>query len=156
MLRITESVSNPWVITPGLAFTIPISGRLEVEKSRADAALRAELTRVAEDEWRVRHEVRQAWIAWSAALLRAQETGRLIESMDGLTESTTRLAEAGEMPRTEAALFVIERSQRQQERRRLEGDAAVAEQRLRMLLGLSPDAPLELVPSIDVLELSRR
>jgi hypothetical protein len=64
-LRITESVSTPWVITPGLAFTIPISGRLEVEKSRADAALRAELTRVAEDEWRVRHKVRQVWLAWS-------------------------------------------------------------------------------------------
>ena len=149
-LRITESVSTPWVITPGLAFTIPISGRLEVEKSRADAALRAELTRVAEDEWRVRHEVRQIWLAWSAALLRAQETSRLIESMGGLTDSTTRLAEAGELPRTEAALFVIERSQRQQERTRLEGEAAVAEQRLRMLLGLSPSAPLELLPSIDL------
>lgn len=150
VLRITESVSNPWVITPGLAFTIPISGRLEVEKSRADAALRAELTRVAQDEWRVRHKVRQAWLAWSAALLRAQETSRLIESMGGLTDSTTRLAEAGELPRTEAALFVIERSQRQQERTRLEGEAAVAEQRLRMLLGLSPNAPLELLPSIDL------
>ena len=150
VLRITESVSTPWVITPGLAFTIPISGRLEVEKSRADAALRAELTRVAQDEWRVRHKVRQAWLAWSAALLRAQETSRLIESMGGLTDSTTRLAEAGELPRTEAALFVIERSQRQQERTRLEGEAAVAEQRLRMLLGLSPNAPLELLPSIDL------
>ena len=152
VLRITESVSNPWVITPGLAFTIPISGRLEVEKSRADAALRAELTRVAQDEWRVRHEVRQGWLTWSAALLRAQETSRLIESMSGLTDSTTRLAEAGELPRTEAALFVIERSQRQQERTRLEGEASVAEQRLRMLLGLSPDAPIELLPSIDVPE----
>ena len=148
-LRITESVSTPWVITPGLAFTIPISGRLEVEKSRADAALRAELTRVAQNEWCVRHEVRQVWLAWSAALLRAQETSRLIESMGGLTVSITRLAEAGELPRTEAALFVIERSQRQQERTRLEGEAAVAEQRLRMLLGLSPNAPLELLPSID-------
>ena len=56
------------------------------------------------------------------------------------------------MPRTEAALFVIERSQRQQERTRLEGEASVAEQRLRMLLGLSPDAPIELLPSIDVPE----
>jgi len=154
VLRVTESVSNPWVITPGLAFTIPISGRLDVEKSRANAALRAELTRVAQHEWQVRHEVRQAWLAWSAALLRAQETRRLIESMGGLTDSTMRLADAGELPRTEAALFVIERSQRQQVGTRLEGQAAVAEQRLRMLLGLSPDAPLELLPSIDVPESS--
>jgi outer membrane protein TolC len=110
------------------------------------------MTRVAENEWRVRHEVRQAWLAWSAALLRSQEIDRLIESMDGLTESTTRLAEVGELPRTEAALFVIERSQRRQERGRLEGEAAVAKHRLRMVLGLSPGAPLEFVPSIDVPE----
>lgn len=152
VLRITESVSTPWVITPGLAFTIPISGRLEVEKSRADAGLRAELIRIAEEEWRVRHEVRQAWLAWSAALLRSQEIDQLIESMDGLTESTTRLAEVGELPRTEAALFVIERSQRRQERGRLEGEATIAKHRLRMALGLSPGAPLEFVPSIDVPE----
>jgi cobalt-zinc-cadmium efflux system outer membrane protein len=152
VLRITESVSNPWVVSPGLAFTIPISGRLGVEKSRADAALRTELTRVAEAEWRIRHEVRQAWLTWSAAVSQAEETRRLIESMQALTESTTRLAEAGELPRTEAALFVIERAQRQQQLRRLDGEAAAAEQQLRVMLGLSPHAPLELVCSLEVSE----
>lgn len=152
VLRIAESVSNPWVITPGLAFTIPISGRLEVEKSRADAGLRAELIRVAEEEWRIRHEVRQTWLAWSAALLRSQEIDRLIESMAGLTESTTRLAEVGELPRTEAGLFIIERAKRRQERGRLEGEAAIARHRLLMVLGLSPGAPLEFVPSIEIPE----
>lgn len=152
VLRVTEGVANPWVIMPGLAFTIPISGRLEVEKAQADATLRTELTKVAEAEWLVRHDVRRAWLAWSAALLATEEIGTLIDAMQGLTESTARLARAGELPRTEAALFLIEQSQRQQERRRLEGATAVAEQHLRMLLGLSPDAPLELVPSMEILE----
>ncbi|MHC5024019.1 MAG: TolC family protein [Planctomycetota bacterium] len=149
VLRITESVSSPWVITPGIAFTIPISGRLEVEKARADAALRAELHRVAEAEWRVRRDVRRAWLAWSASVIRAAESERFVESMESLVASTTRLADAGELPRTEAALFVIEQSRRRQGLGRHRGEISAGEQRLRMLLGLSPDAPLALVAGLD-------
>lgn len=149
ILRITESVSDPWVITPGLAFTIPISGRLEAETAHASAAHRAALLRVVEDEWRIRHAVREAWFAWSSAMLRAAETDRLIGSMDALVASTERLANVGEMPRTEAALFVIEQAQRRQELRGLEGRIAAAEQRIRMLIGLSPQAPITLTPSLE-------
>jgi outer membrane protein TolC len=149
LLHITESVSNPWIITPGLAFTIPISGRLEVEQAKADAELAVQLHRIAEAEWRVRHDVRRTWLGWSSDVLRADESRRFVESMDSLVGSTTRLAEAGELPRTEASLFVIEQSQRRQELRRLDGAIAEAEQRLRALLGLAPDAPLALVPSLD-------
>jgi len=149
VLRITEGVSSPWVITPGLALTIPISGRLEVEKARADAALRVELERAAEAEWRVRREVRRAWLAWSASALRAEETERLVGTMDSLVGSTSRLADAGEMPRTEASLFAIEQAQRRHEVRRLRGEIDESEQRLHMLLGLAPGAPITLVPRLD-------
>ncbi|MHC4947215.1 MAG: TolC family protein [Planctomycetota bacterium] len=149
VLRITESVSDRWIVTPGLAFTIPLSGRVEAEQARADAALRAELERVAEAEWRVRHDVRRAWLAWSAATLRAEQTERLVASMDSLVDSTARLAEAGEMPRTEAALFAIEQTQRRHELRRLRGEVAEAEQRLRALLGLAPEAPVTFVAALE-------
>jgi outer membrane protein TolC len=149
VLRITESVSHPWVITPGLAFTIPVSGRLEAEQDRADAALRVELERIAESEWRTRYDVRRAWLVWSAAHLRIAEIEDLIESMDALVASTRRLAESGEMVRTEAALFAIEQMQRRHELRRLRGDLAEAEQRLRSLLGLSPEAPVSFLPALD-------
>ena len=54
--KVTQSVPNPWVIGSALSFTIPISGRLQVEKSRAEADVHAELARVVEDEW----------LSWSA------------------------------------------------------------------------------------------
>ncbi len=150
VLRITESVSNPWVITPGLAFTIPISGRLDAEKARADAATRAALDRVAEEEWRTRRDVRLAWLEWSAARLRIDEQQALLDSMESLVSSTARLAEAGEMLRTEATLFSLEQAQRTYELVRMRGQAEEAEHRLRRLLGLAPEAPLDLTPTLAI------
>ena len=150
VLRITESVANPWVISPGLSITLPISGRLAVEKDRAGAAMRAELERVGETEWDVRHEVRLAWLGWSAAELRERELGSLVESLNGLVDSTSRLAAAGEMVRTEAALFAIERAQRESELRRLRGEIGEHELRLRSLMGLAPGAPVTLIPSLNL------
>lgn len=149
VLRITENVSNPWVITPGLAITIPISGRLQAEKSRADAAMRAELSRIVEDEWRVRRDLAIAWSEWSAAMLRLDEQRRLLDSIGSMVSTADRLADAGELPRTEATLFAIERAQREYQRRRLAGEVEEAEQRVRALMGLAPEAPLALTPSLD-------
>lgn len=148
VLRITESVSNPWVITPGLAITIPISGRLEAEKSRADAAMRAELSGIVEDEWRIRRDLAIAWSEWSAARLRLEEQQRLLDSIGSMVATADRLAGVGEIPRTEASLFAIERAQRGYQRRRLAGEVDEAEQRVRAIMGLSPDAPLAFVPSL--------
>jgi cobalt-zinc-cadmium efflux system outer membrane protein len=148
VLRVLENVSSPWVIMPGLGFTIPISGRLEAEQARADAALTAELSWVAEREWGVRVEVRREWLRWSAARLGAERTQQLLTSIDSLVASTSRLADAGEMPRTEAALFGIEQASQRLAMARFRGEAARSEQRLRSLLGLSPEAPLEFIPSV--------
>lgn len=147
-LSMVEGGSNPFLITPGLSLTIPISGRLEAEKARADAAVVAELTRVAEQEWRTRIEVRRAWLTWSAATIKAEQTERLLASILSLVSSTARLADAGEIVRTEAALFTIEQASQRQAMLRYRGEATEAEQELRTLLGLSPDAPLELVPTV--------
>lgn len=149
VLRVTESVANPWVITPGLAITIPISGRLEAEKSRANAASRVGVSEVVENEWRVRRDLVVAWSEWSAATLRLDEQKRLLDSIAAMVATADRLAEVGELPRTEATLFAIERAQREYERRRLMGDVNEAEQRVRSLMGLAPDAPVVLVPSLD-------
>ncbi len=147
-LSLTESASNPLVVTPGLSFTIPISGRLEAERARADAALAAELTRVAEEEWSTRIEVRRVWLRWSAARLKAEQTERLLASIESLVVSTAKLAEAGEIARTEAALFTIEQATQRQTLLRYRGEAGRAEQELRALLGLAPDAALQLVPTV--------
>lgn len=149
-LSLTKSASNPLVVTPGLSFTLPISGRLEAEKARADATLAAELTRVAEHEWQTRVEVRRAWLRWSAARLKAEQNERLLASIESLVSSTARLAEAGEIVRTEAALFTIEHASQRQSLLRSRGEAAEAEQTLRSLMGLAPEAALELVPTVTI------
>ncbi len=148
LLHITESVSNPWVITPGLALTIPLSGRLDAEKDRAGAALRSELYRIAEAEWELRMELRRKWALWSANRMRLRETEALHERLQTVVASTERLAEAGELLRTEAALFAIEQAQQRTEMSRLHGEIAEGEQRIRLLLGLSPAAPIELVATL--------
>lgn len=147
-LSLIENTSNPLVITPGLSFTIPISGRLEAEKARADASLAAELTRVAEQEWQTRLEVRRAWLRWSAARLKAEQTERLLASIESLVASIAKLVESGEIVRTEATLFTIEQASQRQALLRYRGQAAEAKQELRALLGLAPEAPLELVPTV--------
>lgn len=148
ILRITESVPDPWVITSGLAFSIPLSGQLEAERRVAAAELGASEGALLEAEWSVWRDVRAAWIEWSAARLRVDETERFVADMEGLVHTASELAERGEIPRTEASLFRVEESLRQNELRRLVGEADALEQRLRSLLGLAPTAPAELVPAI--------
>ncbi|MCP3918097.1 MAG: TolC family protein [bacterium] len=149
-LRITESVPDRWVVAAGLSFTIPLSGRLGTERDLADAELRTARSHVLESEWSVRHDVRLAWARWSAAQLRVEETERFILAMDGLVVSSMRLAEAGEVAPTEAALFRVEQAQRQSQLLRLRGELEAAEQALRAELGLAPEAPVTLVPALDV------
>ena len=148
MLRITESVSDRWVVTPGLAFTIPLSGSAAAERDHAGAERRVAALRVAEAEWDVWHAVGLSWIEWSSALLRVEETERLAAAVEELARSTARLAESGELPRTEAALFAIEAARLRNRLRRLQGEAEAAEARLRSRLGLAPEAPVTLVPAL--------
>jgi outer membrane protein TolC len=149
-LRITESVANPWVITPGLTLTIPLSGRLQAEKDEANAAMHAELYRIAETEWAICTAVRIAWFEWSAAELRLQETSELTQRLQSLVDSTAYLAEAGELPRTEAMLFAIELSQRRNEIIQLRREAREHQLQILHLLGLAPSAPVDLHPSVSV------
>jgi cobalt-zinc-cadmium efflux system outer membrane protein len=94
------------------------------------------------------YEVERAWIDWSAARLRSEETRRAVESMDALVRMVSELAERGEVQRTETSLFRVEQAQRSNQLRGLEGDVAALEQRLRSLMGLAPGAPIELVPAL--------
>ena len=148
VLRITDSVPDPWVITPGLTFTLPLSGRLDAERGLAEAEQRVAVDAALEAEWSVWRDVRSTWIEWSAARLRAQETERFVADMQGLVRTASELAERGEIERTEASLLRVEETQRRNQLRRLNGETDAWEQRLRGLMGLTPTAPIELVPAI--------
>jgi outer membrane protein, heavy metal efflux system len=148
VLKVAESVPDPWLLGGALSLTLPVSGRLQVERTRAEAAHQAALAAVAESEWQTLRDLRAAWLAWSANQLRLEETGRLVAALDSITETTDRLAESGELPRTEAMLFSAEQESRKASAIRLRALVAEGEQEIRSLLGLSPQAPTTLRPSL--------
>ncbi len=153
ILSVTGSVPDPWVNTYGLGFTIPISGRLGAEKSLADAEAAAALERVALAEWQTVQDLRLAWVTWSADQLRSELTADLVDRLDSIVSSTRRLVEIGELQRTEAALFALEQAARRNELGALQGDIETREQAIRSILGLSPDAPVQLEMTISAPEL---
>ncbi len=148
VLKVTENVPEPWIIGSSLSLTIPISGRLAVEKARSKADLHAELSRVSEEEWQTLHDLRQAWLEWSANHMRMMELTQVVNSFDNIVETTKQLADGGEIPRTESALFKIEQVSRQAKLARLRGKVKQGEQDIRSLMGISPTAPADLIPML--------
>lgn len=148
VLNITSNVPDPWIIGSALAFTLPVSGRLKVEKQRAEAAKHAELDRVAEAEWKVLRDVCEEWLVWSAYQYRLQQAEVMDSKLNSIVASTSRLANAGELVKTESALFTIERASRRAEKERFRSELEESEQRLRSLMGLSPSADLRLISTL--------
>jgi outer membrane protein TolC len=144
--RIIESVPEPWVVGATVGITIPISGRLGVEKARAGAAHLAELRRVEAEEWATRQALRAAWLEWSAQRRRVELGADLLGRLEGIVSIAERLGAEGELSRTEARLFRIERSMRSSEQRAAEARDRELVLALKALMGLAPGAPLELIP----------
>jgi outer membrane protein, heavy metal efflux system len=148
--RIVESVAEPWVIASAIEFTLPVSGRLGAAKALAGAAHSVTLQQVALEEWQTIERVRLAWLQWSALHLRRELTDANVAQLDQITSAARRLAEAGEMDRTQAALFDLELARRRNESRRYVGQQREAEAVIQGLLGLSPHAPLEFMPTVNI------
>ncbi len=91
-----------------LGLTIPVSGRLEVEKDRAGAAYEAELRRIVDAEWSLRSQVRSAWADWTAAEERVRLLTQVIAQVERITAITNRLEAAGELTRVESRLIRAE------------------------------------------------
>lgn len=144
LTRIIQSVEHPWKIAGSIGLTLPISGRLEIEKKRAGHAHSAELARVAAEEWRVRMDVRRAWAEWAAAAAEAEATRAYVSDAAEVLRVVDEMERGGEMARTEARLFRIEEATRRNELEALRTRVGLAELHLRGLMGLSPDAPIRL------------
>lgn len=147
LTRIIESTPEPWKVFTSVGITIPISGRLEIEKQRAGVEHAAELARVAQSEWSVRMSVRRAWTEWSALDAQLAATREFLGRVDQILTVVDKMEQAGEMARTEARLFRIEKATKAAELAVLESRAQEANLRLRQLMGMSPDSPLQLQAS---------
>lgn len=148
--RIVESAAEPWVIASAIGFTLPISGRLRAAKALAGAERVTALHQVALEEWQTIERVRIAWLQWSALRLRRELTDAHVAQLDQITVAARRLVQAGEMDRTQAALFDLELARRRNESRKYAGEQREADAVVRGLLGLAPDAPLQFIPTVNI------
>ncbi|HEX8876505.1 MAG TPA: TolC family protein [Phycisphaerales bacterium] len=148
LTRILQSTPEPWKLFSTLGLTIPVSGRLAIEQQRADAQHAAELARLALREWAVRMSVRRAWREWSALDAQLAAGRDFLTRVDQVLAVVNKMEQAGEIARTEARLFRIEKATRASDLALLASSAARAELELRRLMGLAPNAPLRFHPQL--------
>lgn len=140
--------ANSWVVGGTVGLSIPLSGRLEAAKARAGAHAAAELDRVAAREWATRAALRELWIEWSAARMRAEIGRALVARLNDVATLADRQEQAGSMSRLDARLFRVELAGREADLIALDGNVAELELQLRGMLGLAPAAPVALTPSV--------
>ncbi len=146
--RIVSGVPDPWVIGGSIGLTIPISGRLEVEKARAGADHRAQLDRLAATEWATRSALREMWVEWSAQTTRASLTTEQTDRLRSVAELAQRQERAGVLSTIEERLFRVELASSEAQAMDAQARARELELQLRDLLGVSPEAPVRLVESV--------
>lgn len=140
--RIVSGMANPWMFMTSISFTLPVSGRLKTEIALADAGHAVELHRIAEREWETRMMVRETWVE-RAAMEHQVETARAYQAeLDALIAIVDRIEQAGEMTRTAARLFHIERMKLVNDLNAMEESLTLATLRLRQLMGLAPHVTL--------------
>jgi len=148
VLRIIESVPDPWVIGGMVGFIIPLSGRLPVERALASAEHELELRRVAEAEWSIVAQFRSTWSEWSATRLRAELVRDLLARVESILSVVDRLEAAQSINRLEGRLFRMEQASRHAESLLLDSQAEQLELELKSMMGLMPDAPITMLPQV--------
>lgn len=146
------SPSGPFEYGLTMSLTIPVSGRLEVEADRADAAYQAELRRVVDAEWSMRAQVRVAWAAWSVATERMKLIDEVLQAIERISEVSDRLEQAGELTRVETRLLRAQRLAINVQRFSAAAEAEQARLDLLGLMGLLPNAQITLVPALSAVE----
>ncbi|MEE3002315.1 MAG: TolC family protein, partial [Planctomycetota bacterium] len=129
------------------SLTIPISGRLQVEKERAGAAYEARLRSIVDAEWRTRAELRRKWAAWAAAVAQAELLDDMIGQLEEINDIADHLEAAGELNRVERRLLHIEQADHMVQATEMDLQVLKAEADLLDVLGLPPDAMDLLIPS---------
>lgn len=145
--RILQSVSDPNELFGGFSLSIPISGRLEVEKARLGLEHAAALAGVARQEWSTRMELRRAWIQWTALRRQLDAVREFSGFVSGVVSVVDAMAGSGEVARIDARLFRLEQMSASADVRRLESQCRQAELAIMRLLGLPPNFVARLEPA---------
>lgn len=134
-------------LAASVALTVPISGRLRIEKDKADRENMVELARIADMEWSTRVEIRGAWAEWAALREHAAAIREYLGHIGQVLGIVDLMEQAGEFARTEARLIRIEYLSNNIELARIESRIEEHELRIRQIMGLAPGAHVRLEPS---------
>ncbi len=145
-----DFIDDPWIVGASLSITIPISGRLAVEQDWAWAEYAASWRRILISEWQLLTGLRAAWLEWSTTCERIEVIKAFVEQFGTVATVTERLAAAGELKPTEARLLLVELRRQRAALQAAESEAELQRLELFALLGLSPEAPIELRPNVFV------
>lgn len=146
LLRIKGPADDPWVLTPNLAFSLPLTGQTDAARAQATAAERVAFAAVLEQEWQVQRDLTAAWASWSAGRAELEVRGAVLEELASLARAADGLAAAGELARPDADAVRVALAQRRAEHARARGEVEAARARVLGTLGLAPHAPVALRP----------
>lgn len=125
--------------------TIPISGRLSVEKDRARSQYEVELRRIVDAEWNIRWLVREAWARWVTTLERQRLLDGTLDQLTRVGSIIDHLELADVITRVGARAIRAQMTSLQAEALRVEGEVERTRLLVLELLGLPPEIDADLV-----------
>lgn len=144
---VLESVPDPWKVSVGISFAIPLSNRLDAETQRFDALHQEALWGVVALERRHQRRVQKQWARWMGSIERARLLGDHGSALEAVHAIATRLTNAGEISPAGLALLDAQRRRVARDRADAEDDTVLAAMDLHRLIGVRPNAPVRFVPS---------
>lgn len=146
----SESIEDPYIVGASLSLTIPISGRLAVEKDLAWSQYDAAWRDIAVREWQLVENLRTTWREWSAASERLRLTQEYLARLEVVADNTHQLAGVGELPPTDARLIRIELARQQTTLIAVQLQEERGRLKLLAMMGLPPDCPVQCAPDLNV------
>lgn len=120
-------------------FTIPISGRLKVEKTRAGSAYESSMRKLVNAEWNLRAEVRSYWSHWASSKMESLIIEDVVAQLQQIVFIADSLREAGEINQVEHRLLQVELANSKVQQTEAVLQLRTSEFALLGLLGLPPN-----------------
>ena len=133
------------------SFTIPISGRLKIEKEQAGSAYETQLREVVHAEWKTRSTLRSLWSKWVAARLQVELIHEVMNQLEQIHGIANTLFEGGELNRVEHRLIQVELASIDVQASEAELFLLTVEMDLLALMGLPPEGSGLLVAEFPVI-----
>lgn len=148
--RILESVQHPWVTSASIGITVPLTGRHGLERELAASQHQESLTAARLAEAHALDVLDAAWVQQTSAHKRIELVRELVDRVRELESLALRLQAAGQWTTLAARAFSLERVQREVELQRASDDAAAADLRTRIAMGLPPASRTTLLPQLQI------